>query len=237
MPLPVLLPAGGLLAKVATSCSKMLPYALKWAPYYVVKFGLIYGIKKYPGGTPGLYRTSLRVVRRRFPPCDQQHRARAVALVREAFRVPGRAEAAVQGLDFAIGEIIREDAKTRRDEGIPEEFVECVWCGLPALLPSIDLPPPPRCCCTWVLASLIVQRLPRRRRFLQRLQEKQAILRRMQEMEQQERAAATAASAAAVAACGGAESAATATANAAAVGGVVPRCHAHRVRPADSSEC
>ena len=119
----VLLPAASPLAKAA---AKIVPYCYKWAPYYALKFGVIYGVKKYPGGVPGLYRTSLRVVRRNIPATrvPAQQRAQIERVVQEAFRTPARAEAAVQRLDVVIAEVIRDDAQSRRDEGIPDEFIE-----------------------------------------------------------------------------------------------------------------
>jgi len=114
------LPAVGPLAKAA---SKALPYVYKWAPYYAVKFGVMYGVKKYPGGTPGLYRTSLKVVRRHYPQGHEQHQQLRAA-VQRVFRVPGQADAALQNLDGAIGDIIRQDAQARHAEGIPDEFTE-----------------------------------------------------------------------------------------------------------------
>lgn len=120
----VLLPAASPLAKAA---AKIVPYCYKWAPYYALKFGAIYGVKKYPGGVPGLYRTSLRVVRRKIPATrvvPEQHRAQIERVVQEAFRTPARAEAAVQRLDEVIAAVIRTDAQSRRDEQIPDEFIE-----------------------------------------------------------------------------------------------------------------
>jgi hypothetical protein len=120
MPLP--LAAGALAAKAAAK------FCIRWAPYYVLKFGVVYGLRKYPGGVKGLYRTSLRVVRRRYPPGDAvgQHLTSAV---QGAFRVPARAGFALESLDATMKEIILQDVEQRRADGIPDEFLEYVRFG------------------------------------------------------------------------------------------------------------